>query len=837
MTFINKKLLNRKHKESVHLIRNISKKMIVVVVMGMMILLPSKKTEAAGNTKIHFISLNSTTDAILLESNGHYGMVDSGEDWDYPDSPEYPLREGVTKGIGYEQQVIHYLEQLGVEKLDFYIATHSHSDHIGSGDEILEYFPTKKLYINEYKDAYLYDGHRTDPKDPYYTENTGENRLWDNQYVYDQLIDAARKSGTEIILNLDDPGKEAYRSFTMGDMKIEIMNYERDREEDGTIIPVPDDNCNSLVVKVTAFDKVALLTSDMDPWRRTSDEYGDTAKIAHQLIEQLWSEEDGNSNGVDPAAVKDSYPQEIYEEENGVVLSIPDETYLADTDPGNSGDDNGDTDDTDGEKVPLDESKVNDSGKTVSIDLLKMVHHSIDYNNTTYFLTSLNPKTVVITGYESWYNKREQDCMPGAKMFATATDSAAVVAEFSEDGIQTGYVKTEPEWMEIDGRQYYFDANGRTFTDSGNHDVDGEKYCFDEKGAIDISNRWVADGPAWRYWRDGKYVVHDWVEVEGEYYYCNAFGIMVYDWQMIDGKFYYFDSEGVMQKNTWIGDYYVDQNGVWLENLKPARWVQSGGRWWYRHSDGGYTVSNWEFIDGNWYYFDGAGWMMTGWQLINGVWYYLEPSGKMAADTWIGEYYVNASGAWEVGRRKAAEWIQSGGRWWYRHADGGYTASDWEYINGSWYYFDGAGWMVTGWQFINHAWYYLDSSGKMAADTWIGDYYVNASGVWDANIKLPSRWILSGSRWWYCHEDGSYTVSDWEDINGKRYYFDEAGWMVTGWRMVDEKWYYMDLSGAMLENVWVGNYYLKSGGVMATSEWVENGRYFVDETGKWVPNA
>ena len=36
------------------------------------------------NTKIHFISLNSTTDAILLESNGHYGMVDSGEDWDYP---------------------------------------------------------------------------------------------------------------------------------------------------------------------------------------------------------------------------------------------------------------------------------------------------------------------------------------------------------------------------------------------------------------------------------------------------------------------------------------------------------------------------------------------------------------------------------------------------------------------------------------------------------------------------------------------------------------------------------------------------------------------------------
>lgn len=49
----------------------------------------------SNRTKIHFISLNGTTDAILLESNGHYGMVDSGEDWDYPRGTEkdkYPYR-------------------------------------------------------------------------------------------------------------------------------------------------------------------------------------------------------------------------------------------------------------------------------------------------------------------------------------------------------------------------------------------------------------------------------------------------------------------------------------------------------------------------------------------------------------------------------------------------------------------------------------------------------------------------------------------------------------------------------------------------------------------------
>lgn len=40
--------------------------------------------------------------------------------------------------------------------------------------------------------------------------------------------------------------------------------------------------------------------------------------------------------------------------------------------------------------------------------------------------------------------------------------------------------------------------------------------------------------------------------------------------------------------------------------------------------------------------------------------------------------------------------------------------------------------------------------------------------------------------------------------------------------------------GAMVKNRWVGNYYLKADGTMATNEWVDGGKYFVDEYGKWV---
>ena len=40
-------------------------------------------------------------------------------------------------------------------------------------------------------------------------------------------------------------------------------------------------------------------------------------------------------------------------------------------------------------------------------------------------------------------------------------------------------------------------------------------------------------------------------------------------WVSKDGSWYYY-KDGVMQTDTWIDDNYVDSNGVWLTNYKPA---------------------------------------------------------------------------------------------------------------------------------------------------------------------------------------------------------------------------------------------------------------------------
>ena len=146
---------------------------------------------ASSSAKIHFFTLPSNTEAILLECNGQFGMVDSGEDNDYPtgNDPRYPSRPGIVQGQGYEDQVISYMRSVGVtqDNFEFYIGTHPHSDHIGSADEIIRAFHPKRVYIQEYKDSYI----------------SNPLALWDNLYVYDNMIAAAKEVGATLIQNFD----------------------------------------------------------------------------------------------------------------------------------------------------------------------------------------------------------------------------------------------------------------------------------------------------------------------------------------------------------------------------------------------------------------------------------------------------------------------------------------------------------------------------------------------------------------------------------------------------------------------------------------------------------
>ena len=221
----------------------------------------------------------------------------------------------------------------------------------------------------------------------------------------------------------------------------------------------------------------------------------------------------------------------------------------------------------------------------------------------------------------------------------------------------------------------------------------------------------------------------------------------------------------------------------------------------------------------------------------------------------------------------AAGWVSSGGRWWYRNADGSYPKSTWKLINGSWYYFESDGWMATGWKKLGGEWYYLTSSGAMATgwvklngkyyfmngsgvmqhDTWVdnGAYYVNSDGVWvegktSQNRAESSRtdsaagWVSGGGRWWYREADGSYPRNSWKVINGSWYYFDGSGWMVTGWLKRASGWYYLEPGNGNMVTGWrkIGSawYYLKPGSGNIATGWLKLGAtwYYLASDGKML---
>ena len=325
-------------------------------------------------------------------------------------------------------------------------------------------------------------------------------------------------------------------------------------------------------------------------------------------------------------------------------------------------------------------------------------------------------------------------------------------------------------------------------------------------------------------------------------------------WEQIDGYWYHFDGNGIMQTGwlnlgeTW---YYLNANGA-----MATGWLNLGGTWYYLNTNGAMAIG-WAKVGNTWYYMNASGAMQTGWLNLNGTRYYLNANGAMAVawlklgDNW---YYLNpSSGAMQTGWLKlgstwyylntdgtmATGWLNLGGMTYYLNEFSGAMQTGWLKQNGIWYFFNNSGARIGNcWYWVGNSCYYFDKDGKMAADTWIGDYYVNADGAWIPGMEKPvDKWINTSGRWWYRHADGSYTRLNWEQVGNQWYYFDKDGWMVIGWLKLSDTWYYMNTSGARVSNcwTWVGNscYYFDKDGKMAADTWI--GDYYVNADGAWIP--
>lgn len=201
------------------------------------------------------------------------------------------------------------------------------------------------------------------------------------------------------------------------------------------------------------------------------------------------------------------------------------------------------------------------------------------------------------------------------------------------------------------------------------------------------------------------------------------------------------------------------------------------------------AAQGWVKTGNTWYFYNQNG------TLARNAWagnYWLGADGRMATNAWVdgGRYYVGSNGLWVQGAQKPAAaksevkkqgWVQNGSAWNY--------------------YYQG--------NIVRNSWvgsYWLGNDGRMAISSWVdgGRYYVGANGVWDKTVKKQ--------------ETPKPEVK-------------KNGWVKEG-----NVWYFY-YQGQITRNEWVGSYWLGSDGKMATSSWVDNGRYYVGANGLWDKSA
>lgn len=151
--------------------------------------------------EVDFIDVGQA-DSILLENEGHYMLVDAGNNEDGP-------------------KLVTYLKEEGIKNFDYVVGTHPHEDHIGGLDDIIENFDIKTFYM----------------PDVITTTKT-----------FEEVLDALEEKR----MTLDIP--KVNDTFQLGDATVKVLYVGTEEESDL--------NDTSIVLKVTYQNISFLLTGD-----------------------------------------------------------------------------------------------------------------------------------------------------------------------------------------------------------------------------------------------------------------------------------------------------------------------------------------------------------------------------------------------------------------------------------------------------------------------------------------------------------------------------------------------------------------------------------------------
>ena len=527
---------------------------------------PIHAQEGNGN-KIHYINVSPTnlgSDAILLESNGHYAMIDTGEDYDFPDGsdPRYPYHDGTNTDYRnvMTERVMRHLKNVGVETLDFILITHAHSDHIGNADELMENFNVNKVYMKRYSDSRI----------------TDKERLWDSQYNYDKVLAVATQKGIPVI---QDISKE-HAHFSLGDMDIQLYNYEN-KYTNGQLTPVVDDNSNSIISVITVNGKRIFTAGDLNNLDYLNeDRYGPIiGKVDMMKFNHHFEAEFSNTTNF----LQNLHPSIVVQ--------------TSSSDPWKN------------QHVATD---VIQQLKSYGTELIKA--SSAEYEATVFDIrtdgfVNISTQYPRIPSFSAkWYV--EDDVWK----YRYATGEHAI--GWSEIAGRYYFFKgngamLESQWKKWRNRWFYFQDSGEMATkwkflndswyffniygqmETGWASSDGQWYYLSKDGDMQKGWKWI--DKAWYYFAESGEMKTGWVKDQDNWYYLDSEGKMKTGELQLDKYEYVLANDGHMLTG-WNGNYYYRASG---EKAKDA-WTESDGQWYYFKANGellksgktpdGYTV-------------------------------------------------------------------------------------------------------------------------------------------------------------------------------------------------------------------------------------------------------
>ncbi len=437
-------------------------------------------------------------------------------------------------------------------------------------------------------------------------------------------------------------------------------------------------------------------------------------------------------------------------------------------------------------------------------------------------------------------------------------------------------------WQTIEGRRYYFDANGILQTGffkvgsntyygreaedlkqypgeaaAGEQVIGGDTYYFGTNYVMYTG--WKKIDGIWRFFSmakdspkrgqeqktsapvpDGSWY---WYTVNGEKYCFRNNSTLLKNWQTINGQRYYLDPStgaAAVGKTLKVGKYTYcfDAQGVMQKNT-----IVDG----YGYNSNGYRVKGWQKIENEWHYFSAVSGEPDDWREVeserDGYWVTLKYGTEETGDAGRERYYFrnNASlvKGWQNidGKRYYFDTktgvLQTGdpdglytiGKNTYYLGQDGALRYGWirENEDGSEYYANTSGVLLSGWQKIDNLWYYFSTvTRKRDTSAYVDDdYFAYATE--------------NGTENTYYFTNGTSLAKNWQTIKGLRYYFDSVtGILRTGFFQVGRTWYYYEEDRTVKTGWWenpnTGNVHYFNGKGVAVTGWqtIDGSRYYFD---------